>query len=112
MLKWFPRVKGNDAKGIELFIPTKDTMRHYQSSYTFANKLANTLNTVHTNVAIKKRDVGIWVLNSINRPAVLIETGYLTNENDLIKLKSKEYKIKLARAILKGIEMYIANPGC
>lgn len=104
--------KGNDARGIELFIPTKDTMRHYQSSYTFANVLANTLNTVHTNVAIRKRDVGIWVLNSINRPAVLIETGYLTNENDLIKLKSKEYKIKLARAILKGIEMYIANQGC
>jgi N-acetylmuramoyl-L-alanine amidase len=106
------QVKGNNARGIELFIPTKDTMRHYQSSYSLANVLANTLNTVHTNVAIKKREVGIWVLNSINRPAVLIETGYLTNENDLVKLKSKEYKVKLARAILKGIEMYLTEPRC
>lgn len=104
--------ENRDARGIELFVPTSDTLPHYKASYNFANMIANKLMGVHGNVQIKQRKVGIWVVNASACPAVLIEAGYLSNKDDLQKLKDKNYQRKLARAILKGIEAYLAKLDC
>lgn len=99
-----------NQNGIELFIPTKDTLKHYKESYLFANLLANTITSGElqkAKVQIKKRQVGIWVINAADRPAVLIEAGFLSNAADLKKMKDKNYQRQFARAILKGIEMYL-----
>lgn len=104
--------KNRDTRGIELFVPTRDTLPHYKASYDFANIIANKLMGVHDNVQIKQRKVGIWVVNASACPAVLIEAGYLSNKDDLQKLKDKNYQRTLARAILKGIEAYLAGLNC
>ena len=95
--------------GIELYIPTRDTLKNWKASYLFANTMANAIRTYDeaTKIQIKQRQVGIWIINSAECPAVLVETGFLTNEADLKKLKDRNYQRRLARTILKGIEMYL-----
>lgn len=48
---------------------------------------------------IKPADSSIYVLNSINHPAVLVECGFLSNEVELTNLKSEQYQAKLALTI-------------
>jgi N-acetylmuramoyl-L-alanine amidase len=98
-------------RGIVLYIPSSDTLSNYKTSYAFANTIANSLTTVQANapIQIKRRLVGIWIISKAERPAVLIEAGYLSNKTDLQNLKSKGYQIKLANAILQGIELYLQS---
>ncbi len=98
--------------GIDIFIPTWDTLSHYKASYLLANTIANTMSVLGPKVQIRNRQVGIWVVNKADRPAVLIETGFISNHADLMKLKDKSYQVELAKAILKGIELYLKELGC
>lgn len=98
-----------DEKGIDLYIPGQDTLSNYKTSYQLANVLANTFSDNQLTVRIKKRQVGIWIINKAERPAVLIEAGFLSNKEDLKKVKNKNYQRKLARVILNGIERYLAE---
>ena len=56
---------------------------------------------------IKRADSSIYILKNISSPAILIECGFLSNENELRLLKSEEYKAKLALTIFAGICDYI-----
>lgn len=47
-----------------------------------------------------------YVLNNTDMPAVLIETLFLSNPEDLTLLKSKEFQVYYAMAIANGIEKY------
>ncbi len=52
-------------------------------------------------VSLKKDDV--YILNHSNVPAILIESGYMTNLNDLNYLKEKENQEAIAKGIYNGI---------
>lgn len=52
-------------------------------------------------VPLKKDD--IYILNHSNVPAVLIETGYMTNLNDLEYLNNKDNQKAIAQGIYNGI---------
>lgn len=45
----------------------------------------------------------IFILNDVSVPSVVVECGFLSNENDLARLKSEDYQNKLAGAIYNGI---------
>ncbi len=47
-----------------------------------------------------------YVIANMRHPAVLVEGGFLTNNNDVAKLASEEYREKLATAICEGIAHY------
>jgi len=49
------------------------------------------------------------VINAANRPAVLIEAGFLSNSSDLKKIKDKEYRRQLVKVIWNGIEQYLQH---
>jgi N-acetylmuramoyl-L-alanine amidase len=44
------------------------------------------------------------VLRGQNRPAVLIEAGYLSNAIEAKKIASADYRQKLAEAVARGLE--------
>ena len=44
----------------------------------------------------KKADSSIYILNNAQCPAVLVECGFLSNEEELKDLKSKDYQVRLA----------------
>ncbi len=55
---------------------------------------------------------GFMVLKSPDVPSILVETGYITNPTEEKLLRSKEHQQRVATAILKGIDRYLAkNPG-
>lgn len=54
----------------------------------------------------KKSNGSIYILDNITCPAVLIECGFLSNENELELLKSKEYQARLALVMLASISNF------
>lgn len=51
----------------------------------------------------KVSSAGFTILNNVSCPAIMIETGYLSNKKDRVRLISDEEQADLARAILAGL---------
>lgn len=49
------------------------------------------------------------VLKYTEMPAVIVEVAFLTNSNDVKKLKDEDFKWQVAKAIFDGIENYFYN---
>ena len=47
-----------------------------------------------------------YILNKTNPVGVLVECGFLTNNEERIKLNSDDYQIKIAEKIKDGIVEY------
>ncbi len=52
---------------------------------------------------------GIYVLQNVTVPSVVVECGFLSNEKDLRRLKTDEYRTELAIAIFNGIAKYFSR---
>jgi len=101
----------NLKKGIEFFIPPKEKAAEYERSQLLAKYLAASMNTLDEPIlGIKTREKGIWILNGVKSPAVLIETGFMTDKSDLKKLKDAAYQKQMAESILQGINNYLSKP--
>ena len=46
------------------------------------------------------------VLKSLDIPSMLVETAYISNPKEEIQLNQKEYQLKLANAIFRGVDRY------
>jgi len=55
---------------------------------------------------VQQRDVGIWVLEATGMPSVLIETGYLTNEEEEKYLNSEEGQNEVVQNMLDAFVKY------
>jgi N-acetylmuramoyl-L-alanine amidase len=47
-----------------------------------------------------------YVIANVRHPAVLVEGGFLTNQDEIAKLESEEYRERMAAAICEGILHY------
>lgn len=47
-----------------------------------------------------------FILNNTNIPGVIVETAFISNDNDRYLLKTDEFKDELARTIAEGVENY------
>lgn len=99
----------------------------YPSSYrrgiqTFFNKkideelaktMQETLNSALNIPTIDRGFSALWgdyyILAKSKCPATIIETGFISNNQDEKQLLSKEYRMILAFHIFNGIKKYIAN---
>lgn len=52
---------------------------------------------------------GLVVTRETQMPSCLVESGYLTNEEEFSKLTSEEYQRKIAVGIANGIDQYLQN---
>lgn len=64
--------------------------------------------------ASSKQNLGVkqapfYVLVGATMPAILVETGFLSNNDDASKLKSSTYRKKVAKGIYDGIKEYISK---
>ncbi|SFV66323.1 N-acetylmuramoyl-L-alanine amidase [hydrothermal vent metagenome] len=55
------------------------------------------------------REGPFWVLVGAQMPAVLIETGFITNPREAKRLVNKTYEKRLAKGIADGVERYFIN---
>lgn len=99
-----------EAEGIEIY--------YYRSQADWARssssrKLAQAINKgIIKNTQAKSRGVkhgDLAVIRLTNMPAVLIEGGFLTNENEFTKIKNATYLKKIAWGIALGINDFLAH---
>jgi len=60
-----------------------------------------------------QRQVGIWVLQAVAMPSILVETGYITNPEEEDYLNSEKGQQETADAITKAVQRYrysLENP--
>lgn len=95
---------GDDINGMEVWYDGTDTTRD--------NKRLAQLIGQQTALTTEAGERGIWsnadfhVTGSTTMPACLIETGFLSNEEERNKLLTAEYQEKIAAGIVQGIEYY------
>lgn len=66
-------------------------------------------NTGRTSLGVNQRQVGIWVLQATNMPAILVETGFINNPEDERYINSEKGQQELAEAITKAVQRYKAQ---
>lgn len=97
-------------KGAEIFIAQKDKAFDYERSYELANRLGISMSQSGAVFAgIKSRNKGIYVLQTIQCPSVLVEAGYMTNQEEFALLKSPIYQEKIVLALLNGIQQFLVT---
>jgi len=94
------------VKGMEIFYYNKGKQMMFEDfdSYRFAEIMANAIkahNGIQYRGAIKN---DLSVLRNTKMPAVLVETAYITNQEDHARLKSAEFRTKTAIGIAEGIK--------
>jgi N-acetylmuramoyl-L-alanine amidase len=57
-------------------------------------------------LGVRQRPKGIWVLSSTKMPSILIETGFISNEDDEKYLNSEAGQNEIVLAIAKAIKTY------
>ncbi len=91
----------SSAKGIETF---------YSAGSSDARDLADLVQehviseTNNLSRGVFKADY--YVLRHTDMPAILVETGFISNKKDAELLKSEEYREQVAKGIVTGIEKY------
>jgi len=64
------------------------------------------INTLHRG---RVEQAGFAVLKSPDTPSILVETAFISNPTEELRLKDDAYQDKLARAILGGVKHYFAQ---
>lgn len=102
-----PNVK-QQPSGAEIYISSKEKAIDYAGNHAFASAVANQLKIAGTNfLGIKSRGNGVYVLQNLACPSILVETGYLTNKQDLVKLKDPVFQRQMAVSMLQGAVDYL-----
>lgn len=93
----------NEVNGIETFTYTKPSA----DSVILANHIQESLCTSveRKNRGVKKKDLA--VLRDTNMPAVLVECGFMTNQEEARLLQNDEYRLKCAKGISTGIKLWV-----
>lgn len=106
----FNSAPSTDAEGIEVFyyLDSENKPRTTQSKALAQAILDKTLQ----NTKAKSRGVkhgNYAVIRETNMPAALIEGGFLTNTEEMEKIKNASYLKSLALGIAQGIQEYLAK---
>ena len=91
----------SSQKGAQVFYQEGDSV-----SLGFANSLQSQLIAQLPNARSEANDGDYYILKECGLPAVLVECGYLTNEEEELLLLTEEYRSKVAYAIMCGIVKY------
>ncbi len=112
------RTNKSQSSGADLFISIHQNAAEAKSAdgietlYMKDNKelgeiIQNSL-LEHTNAKDRKaKEKNLQVLRDSSIPAVLIETGFISNQTEGYKLSTESYQDKIAKGIVEGIKTYI-----
>ncbi len=96
------------AEGVEVFYYKSDENKNRS---TTSRKLASAILTHVTKITgAKSRGVkhgNFAVIRETSMPAVLVEGGFLTNENEMDKIKEPSYVKNVAWGIARGIQTFL-----
>lgn len=58
-------------------------------------------------VEAKSHSQDLYILKSGSQPCILVECGYLSNEEEAKRLCEEEYQLKIAKSIMKGVSSFL-----
>ena len=91
--------------GPQLFYPAGSKDSEYAAKL-IKNSIMSDIGA-HCNREIKEVEGGIYLLSHAKIPMVLVECGFLSNEEEEKLLQNEEYCQKMGKAIAKGIISYL-----
>jgi N-acetylmuramoyl-L-alanine amidase len=90
------------------------TQNYFKKSYKLGSLIQEEISNMgRENLGVWQREKGIWVLQATQMPAVLVETGFIANEEDERYLNSEKGQQEIAEAIAKAVKKYkdqVENP--
>ena len=102
---------GSTPGGFDIYI-TNRNQETLAKSKLLGQTIADQIKDIYSVGPIKQRkEKGIWILDAVPAPAVLIECGYMTNEQDVAFITNTKNQEQLAKKILDGIVQYQSNKG-
>ncbi len=102
-------VTENPATGIAFYIAEKNKTSHYLSSQALASDIANAFAPMNEKIIGIKTGKNGLSLEKVQSAGVWIEAGFITNSNDIKKLKDDDYRKQLAVSILNGVNEYLVK---
>jgi N-acetylmuramoyl-L-alanine amidase len=57
----------------------------------------------------ESQEANYFILNNSDKPGAIVETAFISNDNDRNLLKTNEFKDELARTIAAGVENYFSK---
>lgn len=96
----------NDVSSILIDLAQRETMN---TSSAFAATLQRELAPLIGLKSTFHKFAGLMVLKAPDVPSVLLETGYISNDDDLALLTSGEYRHKIAIGVRRAIEAHFAR---
>ena len=95
-------------------IATAYAKRYQEKSIAIASLINDEIEkTDRAALGINQRQVGIWVLQATRMPAILVETGFITNYDDERYLNSAKGQQEIAECITRAVIKYkktLENP--
>lgn len=99
------------VSGMEVYYLNKDPVYEEFTEEQFAEIVGNEIKNA---TGIKFNGIisrPLAVLRHTVMPAILIETGYITNKDDHDRLLSEDFRLKTAQGIARGIELTLEEIG-
>ncbi|WP_404714304.1 N-acetylmuramoyl-L-alanine amidase [Sphingomonas sp. MMS24-J13] len=96
----------NDVSSILIDLAQRETMN---TSSAFAARLQRELAPLIGLKPTFHKFAGLMVLKAPDVPSVLLETGYISNDDDLALLTSSSYRHKIALGVRRAIEAHFAR---
>lgn len=81
-----------------------------EASVLLANKVLHNFETVSQLHYESVQKAGFAVLKSPDIPSILVETAFISNPAEEMKLVNTGHQLKIATAILKGVQGYMKQP--
>lgn len=102
----FNSAKNTDAKGIEVFFyKSKDKFRTQASKALAVRVLSKMVDlTEAKNRGVKHGN--FHVIRETSMPAILVEGGFITNDDERALLRDVKYREKLSKGIAEGVDSF------
>ena len=78
-------------------------------SLRLGNSVLARLGSVNTLHKARVEQASFAVLKSPDVPSILVETAFISNPDEEMRLNDQAYQDRLARALLSGIKQYLAK---
>ena len=91
----------------EMIMLKLKTQQYFERSASLAMTVEEEFESVGRAIrGALQRQVGIWVLQAVAMPSILVETGYITNPEEEEYLNSEKGQQETADAITKAVQRY------
>lgn len=98
--------RSSDINGVETFHSRNSTVGRELASYVHSQIISGTGATDR-----RVKAAGFYVIARTSMPAILVETGFVTNPTEARNLSSPDYQKRMAEAIARGLDQFMRVRG-